>query len=615
MIEPIQDNPLHRTHTCGQLRSEDIGQTVQLCGWVRSYRDHGGVVFIDLRDREGLTQVLFDPTDDAEMHRIARALRNEWVISITGRVRSRPDGMHNPKLPTGDIEIVGQRLSVLNRSDTVPFEPDSTEKVGEETRLKYRYVDLRRPEMAQAMIWRHRIAKCFRDYYDREGFIEVETPFLTKSTPEGARDFLVPSRMQRGTFYALPQSPQLFKQLLMVGGLDKYYQVVRCFRDEDLRADRQPEFTQLDVEMSFVTRENVMRVNEGAMRAVAKLCSVPFPDTVPVISYADAMRDYGIDRPDLRFGLKLRDITALAATSEFKVFASVAAGGGLVKGITAPGGAAFTRKQLDELTAMAQELGAKGMAWSKVAEDGTLNGPVSKFFTGQAAEDLKAAMGATNGDCMMFIADKPAMTNKVLAAIRLRLGREMKLFGPNDWAWCWVVDFPLLDWDEEEQRWVACHHPFTSPMDEDLALLDSEPGKVRAKAYDLILNGNELGGGSVRIHDPEVQKKVFAALNIGEEEARAKFGFLLDALRFGAPPHGGIAFGLDRTVMLMLGRDNLREVIAFPKTASGACPLTDAPSPVDDRQLRELDIRVIDKPPGKPMPPERKLATDPEDMG
>ena len=606
-MSDIPENRLHRTHTCGELRSEHIGQIVQLCGWVKSYRDHGGVVFIDLRDRNGLTQVLFDPSDDEDMHKLARALRSEWVVSAAGRVRSRPEGMHNPKLPTGDIEIVGQRLIVLNRSDTVPFEPDTTQKVAEETRLTHRYVDLRRPEMTEAIIMRHRITKCIRDYYDRQGFVDVETPFLTKSTPEGARDFLVPSRMQQGTFYALPQSPQLFKQLLMVAGMDKYVQIVRCFRDEDLRADRQPEFTQVDVEMSFVTPEDVMGVNEGALRAVAELCGVDFPQIVPVLTHAQAMSDYGIDRPDMRFEMKLKDITDQARDSEFRVFSSAADSGGLVKGLTAKGGAAYTRKQLDGLTDFARDLGAKGLAWSKVADDGSLNGPVAKFFTGPKCQALKDAMGAEPGDCMLFMADTPATVNKVLAALRSKLGKDMGLYEDGTWAWCWVVDFPLLEWDQQEDRWMACHHPFTAPTEDDIALLDSDPGKVRSKAYDLILNGTELGGGSIRIHDQQVQKKVFDALKIGEDEARAKFGFLLDALRYGAPPHGGIAFGLDRIVMMMLGRDNLREVIAFPKTASGACLLTNAPSPVDDRQLRELDIKIIEPPVGTEAVKESKL--------
>ncbi len=603
----LPENILHRTHTCGQLRLENAGEIVQLCGWVKSYRDHGGVVFIDLRDREGVTQILYDPSDDAEMHHLARSLRNEWVISTAGKVRPRPEGMANPKLPTGGVEVVGQRLIVLNKSDPVPFDPGDTAKVAEDARLKYRYIDIRSPEVTNALVMRHRITKCVRDYYDREGFVEVETPFLTKSTPEGARDFLVPSRMQQGAFYALPQSPQLFKQLLMVGGMEKYMQIVRCFRDEDLRADRQPEFTQIDVEMSFVTSEDVMRVNEDAMRAVAALCGVPFPEAVPVLRYADAMRDYGIDRPDARFGMKLKDITDLAGQSEFKIFTAVAASGGLIKGLTAPGGGRFTRKQLDELSAFCQGLGAKGLAWSKVAEDGSLSGPVAKFFTGEKLEALKGAMGAKPGDCMMFVADQAPTANKVLAALRSKLGAEMGLYEKDAWAWCWVVDFPLLEWNEDEQRHVACHHPFTAPLDEDLPLLDSDPGKVRSKAYDLILNGTELGGGSIRIHDPEVQKKVFTTLRIGEEEARAKFGFLLDALRFGAPPHGGIAFGLDRIVMMMLQRDNLREVIAFPKTATGGCPLTNAPSAVDDKQLAELDIRVIEPPANKEVLTETKI--------
>jgi len=502
------------------------------------------------------------------------------------------------------VEVIGKRLVVLNKSDTVPFEPDTTEKVAEETRLAYRYVDIRRPHMAEALVMRHKITKCIRDYYDANGFVEVETPFLTKSTPEGARDFLVPSRMQSGPFYALQQSPQLFKQMLMVAGMERYMQIVRCFRDEDLRADRQPEFTQVDVEMSFVTREDVMAVNEGAMRAVAELCGVPIGEKVPVLGYDEAMRDYGIDRPDMRFGMTLKDVTDFVRDSKFRVFASVAASGGLVNGLTAKGEADFTRKVLDDMVDFAKAQGAKGMAWSKVAADGSLNGPVSRFYEGEAAAALCAAMDAEPGDCMMWIADEPETTNKVCAAIRSKLGAHMGLYGPDDWAWCWIVDFPLLLWDETAKRWNSCHHPFTAPLAEDMPLLDSDPAKVRSLAYDMVLNGTELGGGSIRIHDRETQEKVFAALDIGEEEARAKFGFLLDALRFGAPPHGGIAFGLDRIVMMMLKRDNLREVIAFPKTASGTCPLTDAPSAVDEHQLAELDIRVI-----TPPSPEKEVLT------
>ncbi|NQU75415.1 MAG: aspartate--tRNA ligase [Planctomycetes bacterium] len=598
------ETELRRTHMCGELTSENIGQVVRLCGWVSSCRNHGGVIFINLRDREGVTQVLVNPSDDEQVYKLAKALRNEWVVSAAGTVRARPEGMRNPKMPTGDVEIVCENLAVLNRADPVPFEPDIPEKVSEETRLKYRYIDIRRSELTGALVMRHRITKCIRDYYDAEGFIEVETPFLTKSTPEGARDFLVPSRMQQGTFYALPQSPQLFKQLLMIGGMDKYMQIVRCFRDEDLRADRQPEFTQVDVEMSFVTCQDVIRVNEGAMRVVAKLCDVPFPETVKVLSYDHAMRDFGTDRPDLRFEMTLHDVTDLAKGSDFKVFASVADAKGLVKGLTAKGGAAFTRSQIDGLAEFCRELGAKGLAWAKVLDDGTLSGSLAKFFTADKCDALKAAMDAQPGDCMMFVADEPKTTNKVLAALRCKLGKDMGLCGRDLWAWCWVVDFPLLEWDQLEQRWSACHHPFTAPLDEDVHLLDSDPGKVRSKAYDLILNGTELGGGSVRIHDVSVQKKVFDTLKISEQESRAKFGFLLDALRFGAPPHGGIAFGLDRIVMIMLQRDSLRDVIAFPKTTSGGCPLTGAPAAVDDKQLAELDIRVIRPPAGLPMPPD-----------
>ncbi|MFB3892839.1 MAG: aspartate--tRNA ligase [Phycisphaerae bacterium] len=595
--QTFTDEALKRTHNCGQLRSGDVGRRVRLCGWVKSYRDHGGVVFIDLRDREGLTQVVFDLPDAGDAaaqarYDLARALRNEWVISASGTVRPRGQGRINPKLPTGEIEVLGDELAVLNRSDTVPFSPDEYADVSEDTRLKYRYIDIRRPEMTKALMLRAAICRAMRTVLDGEGFIEVETPFLTKSTPEGARDFLVPSRLQQGTFYALPQSPQLFKQLLMVGGLDKYYQIVRCFRDEDLRADRQPEFTQLDVEMSFATEADVMAVTDRVMREVCRAAGKDYPDKPPVITYAEAMESYGIDRPDMRFALLLKDVSKIVAPCEFNVFKQALAGGGIVKGISVPGGAKFTRKEIDAYTAVAGDFGAKGLAWFKL-EKGQPAGGIAKFLTSDMLAQLVKAFGAGDGAIFFFVADKAAGANKAMAALRSRLGKDLKLYDEGAFAWCWVVDFPLLEYSEEERRWVAMHHPFTSPQPRDLERLESDPGSVRARAYDIVCNGTELGGGSIRNHRPELQKRIFRALGIGDEEAQERFGFLLDALRMGAPPHGGVALGLDRIVMIMAGAQSLRDVIAFPKTQRGSCPLTGAPSFVDDKQLAELDLKVI----------------------
>ena len=596
----LGDDVLKRTHTCGQLRETDIDTDVRLCGWVRSYRDHGGVVFIDLRDREGITQVVFDlpaENDDAaaEMYKLARALRNEWVIAAGGRVRHRGADRINPKLPTGQIEVLGASLTLLNRSDTVPFEPDEFGNVAEETRLKYRYIDLRRPALAQALILRHKVCKTMRDVLDAKGFLEIETPFLTKSTPEGARDFLVPSRLQQGEFYALPQSPQLFKQILMIGGLDKYFQIVRCFRDEDLRADRQPEFTQLDVEMAFVSEDDIIDMTTDVLREVCTLADRPFPDEVARIPYAEAMDAYGTDRPDMRYEMLLHDVGEIVADCEFKVFSATVASGGLVKALAAPGGAAFTRKVIDGYTDFAADYGAKGLAWCKLA-GGAFTGTPAKFLSQAVQAKLREACGANDGDIIFFVADTPANANRILGALRNKLGADLNLYDDRAFAWCWVTDWPLVEWNEDQQRWDSLHHPFTSPRPEDVEKLDSDPGSVTARAYDIVCNGIELGGGSIRIHNSGVQRKMFSLLGISAEDAQDRFGFLLDGLRYGAPPHGGIALGLDRIVMMLCGAASLREVIAFPKTQRGTCPLTDAPAVVDDKQLAELGLRIIDPP-------------------
>lgn len=604
-METFSDEVLKRTHTCGQLRAEDADKDVRLCGWVKSYRDHGGVIFIDLRDRYGVTQIVYDVPDDQSdqaamaMYKLARDLRNEWVISAAGTVRPRGPERENPKLPTGQIEIIGHALTVLNRSETVPFEPDEFTEVSEEMRLKYRFIDLRRAEMIRALRMRSDICKTMRNTLDEQEFIEVETPFLTKSTPEGARDFLVPSRMQEGAFYALPQSPQLFKQILMIGGLDRYYQIVRCFRDEDLRADRQPEFTQLDVEMSFCTPQDVMDVVDNVMRKVCAVAGKSFPDQVPIMTYQDAMEAYGCDRPDLRFDLKLVDVSDIVGQTDFKVFTSAIESGGIVKAICPPGGAKFTRKEIDAYTTYAAQFGAKGLAWCKVEAD-QFAGGVAKFLPAETQTQLRNALGANEGDILFFMADGAATVHKVLAALRCKLGEDLKLYDPEHFEWCWVVDFPLVEWREEDQRWYALHHPFTAPLPEDMDKLESDPGAVRARAYDIICNGLELGGGSIRIHSPKIQQQVFGLLGIDKQEANEKFGFLMNGLKFGAPPHGGVALGLDRVVMILIGGRSLRDVIAFPKTQSGACPLTGAPSTVDEVQLAELDLKVIVPPKKNP---------------
>ncbi len=588
----------YRTHTNGQLRKSDVGNEVQLAGWVHSYRDHGGLVFIDLRDRDGLTQLVFDSDECGKAcHDEARKLRSEWVISVRGKVSARGEGMVNPKLPTGEIEVRVKSMEVLSSSPTPPFTPHETETVNEEKRLQYRFIDLRRAEMQQTLRTRYRVTKIMRDYLGDLGFWEIETPFLTKSTPEGARDFLVPARLMPGSFYALPQSPQLFKQLLMVAGCDKYMQIVRCFRDEDPRADRQAEFTQLDVEMSFIDRENIISVMEGLLRKIWKdVLNVEIPNPIPHMQYDEAMNKYGSDRPDLRFGMELHDITDLGKKTDFKVFSQAP----MVKAIVVPGGSKLTRAQTDALAEWAKGFGAKGLAVTKVTASGFDTG-VAKFIQ-PIAQELIARTGAKEGDLLAFAADKPKIVHKVLGELRLKMAKDMNLQPSTEFAWVWVVDFPLFEYDEEEKRYVSTHHPFTAPLDSDLEKLSSHDREVvesiKSKAYDIVVNGSEVGGGSIRIHRMDVQQKVFALLGIDEAGQKLKFGFLLDALQYGAPPHGGIALGLDRLIMILRNINNIRDVIAFPKTQSGADLMCGSPSPIDEKQLREANIKAL-VPPAK----------------
>jgi len=583
---------LKRSHTCNELGEAEVGKAVTLMGWVLRRRDHGGVIFIDLRDRWGITQVVFNPEVHAEVHAKAHKLRSEWVIAVEGRVARRPPDMENPNLKTGAIEVLVDTLRILNSSLTPPFPLDEEIEVSENLRLKYRYIDLRRPAMAANLIMRHRAAQSVRTYLDRHNFLEIETPVLTRSTPEGARDYLVPSRVNPGKFYALPQSPQLFKQLLMVSGLDRYYQIVRCFRDEDLRADRQPEFTQIDMELSFIEQEDIYPIIEGMMVKLFKdVLDIDLEAPFARMNYEEAMGKYGTDRPDTRFGLELVNLTETVKDCSFNVFQTVVKKGGLVKSINARGCGQFSRKDLDDLTGYVGQFGAKGLAWVKVKPGGEWQSPIAKYFTDEERGAISRELGAAEEDVLFFVADTATIVHQALSELRLELGRRLGLIPRGSYNFVWVVDFPLLEYDHDEKRHVAVHHPFTAPRDEDLELLQKEPGRVRSKAYDLVLNGIEIGGGSIRIHQKEMQDRIFAALGIAGEEADDKFGFLLQALELGAPPHGGIAFGLDRLLMIMAGRETIRDVIAFPKTQKATCPLTEAPASVARKQLTELYLR------------------------
>ncbi|MGD8932831.1 MAG: aspartate--tRNA ligase [Chromatiales bacterium] len=585
-----------RSQYCGQLNRSHVDQEVVLCGWVNRRRDHGGVIFIDLRDREGLVQVVYDP-DLPNIFSRAEQVRNEYVLRVRGRVRPRPEGTVNPDLPTGEVEVLGLELEVLNSADTPPFQLEEHEKASEEVRLRFRYIDLRRPEMLQKIRIRARVTQVLRRFLDERGFLDIETPMLTKATPEGARDYLVPSRTHPGEFFALPQSPQLFKQLLMMSGMDRYYQIVRCFRDEDLRADRQPEFTQLDIETSFMDEDQIMAITEEMIRQLYKaILGVDLPNPFPRMTYDEAMSRYGSDRPDLRVPLELVDLGDLLQQVEFKVFAGPARDpNGRVAALHVPNGGSLSRKQIDDYAKFVGIYGAKGLAYIKVNElakgrDG-LQSPILKFLPDEAVEGILQRTGARDGDLIFFGADKAQVVNEALGALRIKVGEDMELLQPG-WRPLWVVDFPMFEWDDQHDRWSPLHHPFTSPKLDQLELLDSDPGKCKSRAYDMVVNGVELGGGSIRIHQQEVQQKIFKILEIGDQEAQDKFGFLLTALRFGCPPHGGLAFGLDRLVMLLTGSRSIREVMAFPKTQTAACLLTSAPSHVGLEQLRELSIRI-----------------------
>lgn len=585
-----------RTHNCGELTGKDISKKVVLCGWVSTRRDHGDLIFIDLRDKHGVTQIVFDPQRNKEAHQMAHDMRNEFCVKITGVVAPRPEGTVNTKLVTGEVEINVEEVEILSESLAVPFDIRDGINVAEELRLKYRYLDLRRPEMQEKIAIRHKLYKYTAEFMDKEGFTLVDTPMLTKSTPEGARDYLVPCRLQLGTFYALPQSPQIFKQLLMVAGVEKYFQFARCFRDEDLRADRQPEFMQLDIEMSFVDQEDIFDVCERLFSGLFKTVmgshvKAPFPR----MTYQEAVDKYGSDKPDTRFDVFIHDLTEEAKLSDFKVFKSVVESGGIVRGIAAPGYGTISRKDIDDLTAFVGEYGAKGLAYFKVEENG-LNSPITKFFSQDLLDKFREKTGAKTGDMIFMVADSKEVVRASLGALRLKIGRDKGLIDKEKLNFLWVVDFPLFQWDKEEKRWVSEHHPFTSFREEDMAYLDNkECDKIRSKSYDLVLNGSEIGSGSIRIHRKDIQQKIFDTLGLSKEDCETKFGFLLEAFSYGPPPHGGVAFGIDRLITLFTRDASIREVIAFPKTQKGICPLSNAPSEVDDKQLREIGIRLRGK--------------------
>ncbi len=592
MLEKMEK--LVRSSYCGQVSASDIGTEVTLMGWVQRRRDHGGLIFIDLRDREGLVQLVFDPDSSGNAHKIAHDLRSEFVVAVRGLVRTRPDGTQNPNLKTGLVEVEVKFLTVLNDSAPLPFMIEDDTDVAEITRLKYRYLDLRRATLQRNLKLRHNVAMATRNYLSENGFLEIETPMLTKSTPEGARDYLVPSRLNPGHFYALPQSPQIFKQILMISGFDRYFQIVRCFRDEDLRADRQPEFTQIDAEMSFVDSEDVIGVMEGLISRIFVGAGVFPAPPFARMTYAEAVGRFGLDNPDTRFALELVDLTSSLSSSGFKVFSDAVAKKGVIKAICVKGGATFSRKDLDDLTAVAASYGAKGLAWIKITAEGWQS-PIAKFLADAEKEAIVAALSAGTGDLILFAADRPQVANTVLGRLRLNIASRLGLIPAGVNNFVWITEFPMFEYDDEQRRFVAVHHPFTAPMDEDLDKLDTGTASVRAKAYDLVLNGVEIGGGSIRIHRSDIQSKVFSLLGISKEDAQERFGFLLEALKYGTPPHGGIAFGLDRVMAIMTGSESIRDVIAFPKTQKATDIMSDAPSTVEQKQLDEIFIRLAKK--------------------